>query len=675
MRKLFSFFAFILFAAIGTSCDDKPVPTPDEPTNGVKPEITLTEVGVEAESFTFNIVANTPCEYGYYLANDLESEQRPDITTWFELNGGHVEDSIDVTIEGLSQNTPYTLYVVAKSSADGSLSAVKTLKFTTLDDGKFKPIEILEVGTNYFTFKINFEGYYVFLPFEQAYLPIFGSAANYLVQKNIFGSGVQTIKWENGGSYGNEPMNVQPNMTYVIAVAECGADGIIVDAEGNLLSEVHTIEVTTKALSESNANVEITLSNITSTSVDIKAVPDDTVSTFYLFVQESATFESNMEMYGEGAYMSVMKSHYAWSSTMTIERTWEGLTPSTKHVLLKLVVDRAGGESFSWQEFTTAEATGAPAELTAELVAAAKDPYKTLELKIKTNGVWVKYAFNTTVDVDMERAKGMTDDDVASYRGAELTPEQLAEATSTGLTLPLEDLWPETEYTAIVKVVNNEKTATVKAVTFTTSAQPLPTRVESELFTSLVGEWEVSYSYRDIVGDSRSIDGAKVRIAAGVDDYTNKHYRDLNRLVILDWPFQAHWASYDYTTNEPKHLAANNDYWKNNPNLAYRDYGPKIFLEIGEGDVISVPTSKNMYFYNERPNGGDLLHFYGTDLSKEQNAPCAFPVTLSADGNTLTIGACHSGAEYFYGVYRPAIWRDQELHNVATTDIVLRRVK
>ena len=70
-----------------------------------------------------------------------------------------------------------------------------------------------------------------------------------------------------------------------------------------------------------------------------------------------------------------------------------------------------------------------------------------------------------------------------------------------------------------------------------------------------------------------------------------------------------------------------------------------------------------------------MLHFYGTDLSSEQNAPCAFPVTLSADGNTLTIGACHSGAEYFYGVYRPAIWRDQEMRNVATTDIVLRRIK
>ena len=420
--------------------------------------------------------------------------------------------------------------------------------------------------------------------------------------------------------------------------------------------------------------LEITLSNITATSVDIKAVPDETISTFYLFVLNAEYFHRQYEIAGEGAYMAAMKSGHAWSSSTTLERTWGDLEPTTVYALLKLIVDRSGAEAFSWEEFTTAAPSGPAPELDAELRAAAKDAYKTLELFIKTNGTAVKYAFATTADVDIERQYA-TDSEIIASRGIVLEGDDLAAATSNGVTLPMEDLWPDTEYTAIVRALSSEKGETVTTLSFTTPAQPLPTRVESELFTSLIGEWEVSYSYRDTVGESLVIEGAKVRIAAGVDDYTNKHYRDLNRLVILDWPFQEHWASYDYTTNEPKHLAANNDYWKNNPNLAYRDYGPKIFLEIGEGDVISVPTSKNTYFYNERPNGGDLLHFYGTDLSSEQNAPCAFPVTLSADGNTLTIGACHSGAEYFYGVYRPAIWRDQEMRNVATTDIVLRRIK
>lgn len=671
MRKLLSFWALLASVLLVASC------TPDNPTppdNNLTPEITLTTVDVSDSSFTFEITANEPCEYGYFYVSEFDSTPVPPIAQWFEANHGEVEDTSVVSISGLNANTTYQLYVAARSLADGELSAAKTVEFKTLDDGKYKPIEVLEVGLDYFSFRINIEGDYLFLPFETALLTMFGSPENYLMQKNYRDSGVKEFRWQNGDTYGYDEIKVSPNMSYTIVAAPCDSNGSITDAEGNITSEIYIIELTTKAKETSQAVLEITLSNITATSVDIKAVPDDTISTFYLFVLDAEYFHRQYEIAGEGAYMTVMKSGRAWSSSTTLERTWGDLEPTTVYALLKLIVDRSGAEAFSWEEFTTAAPSGPAPELEAELRAAAKDAYKTLELFIKTNGAAVKYAFATTADVDIER-KYATDSEIIASRGIVLEGDDLAAATSNGVTLPMEDLWPETEYTAIVRALSSEKSETVTTLSFTTPAQPLPTRVESELFTSLIGEWEVSYSYRDVVGESSYIEGAKVRIAAGVDDYTNKHYRDLNRLVILDWPFQKHWASYDYTTNEPQHLAANNDYWKNNPNLAYRDYGPKIFLEIGDGDVISVPTSKNTYFYNERPNGGDLLHFYGTDLSNEQNAPCAFPVTLSADGNTLTIGACHSGAEYFYGVYRPAIWRDQEMRNVATTDIVLRRVK
>ena len=55
-------------------------------------------------------------------------------------------------------------------------------------------------------------------------------------------------------------------------------------------------------------------------------------------------------------------------------------------------------------------------------------------------------------------------------------------------------------------------------------------------------------------------------------------------------------------------------------------------------------------------------------------APATFPVTLSADGNTLTIGAMHAGAEYNYGVYRPAVFLDDyKMEACALGDIVLKR--
>jgi hypothetical protein len=115
-------------------------------------------------------------------------------------------------------------------------------------------------------------------------------------------------------------------------------------------------------------------------------------------------------------------------------------------------------------------------------------------------------------------------------------------------------------------------------------------------------------------------------------------------------------------------------YYSYGHNLIYRDYGPKIFLEIGEGDTLSVPSSKSCYLYNWDTIG--YLNFFGCDIEQNFTAPATFPVTLSEDGNTLTIGACQSGEEFGYGVYRPAVFlNDYQFKACAKGDIYLRRVK
>ena len=681
MRKLLSFFAFMLGFILLAGCsstqeEPNPLPEPPTPDDHITPEIELIEIEVTAESYTFEIKATKPCEYGYFYISDLDGGTVPAMPEWFNINSGNVEDSAFETLENLEPSTSYKLYVAARSIDDGEYSAVKTMNFTTLDDGKFKAVQVTEIGTDYISFDVNLTGNFVYTVFESVWLPFYGTAENYLQNISTKDFGPKSITWSNGEIYGAVTASVKPGMTYIIAAANCDSNGKFMDADGNLLYEVHSLEVTTKSLNESQAVVNIELSNITSTSVDIKAEPDNTVSTYYIFIQDSATFNSNIDLYGQSAYMSVMKSSYAWSSSMAMERTWGGLTPSTPHTLMLLIVDKAGAEAFSWQEFTTLGASGASAELKAELTAAPTDPHKTLELLIETNGVSAKYAFNTTADVNIERANGTTDADIADRFGADLTGEQMTEAKLTGTRIKLENLWPETEYTAIVNVRNEEKTLTTKTITFKTPAKAVPARVESGLFTSLIGEWKVTYNYMDYYYENKRIDGAVVKIAAGVDDYTEELYRSHNRLVILDWPYQDNWQTEDYTSYLPKHLIAADSYWAENPNLAYRDYGPKIFLEIAQGDVVTVPTEKNTHFFNAQVTDGFTLSFFGTDYNLKQNAPCAFPVSISADGNTITIGQCISGPEFDYGVYRPAIWNnDTELRNLATSDIVLTRVK
>ena len=71
-----------------------------------------------------------------------------------------------------------------------------------------------------------------------------------------------------------------------------------------------------------------------------------------------------------------------------------------------------------------------------------------------------------------------------------------------------------------------------------------------------------------------------------------------------------------------------------------------------------------------------FLNFFGCDYDNQFTAPATFPVTISDGGDTLTIGACHAGEEFGYGIYRPAVFRyGTEPWAVSTSDIVLKRVK
>ena len=327
-------------------------------------------------------------------------------------------------------------------------------------------------------------------------------------------------------------------------------------------------------------------------------------------------------------------------------------------------------------EFRSSGKTLADPKGEVSVTPAAENPHKTLSVNLfSADAAYVKVAFNTAADIQEQRNQDRTDADIASLYGIELNAEQVEAVRTTGLSLINEELWPDTEYIAVVSIKNREQTETIICSTGTTPKKALPARVESDLFETLQGKWLVSYDLIQVNGVDVSIKDAEVTIAAGADDKSAKEYRDYNRLVILGWPFDVtpQGVLKETPYYSPADLKDSSSYWRNYESLVYRDYGPKVFFEIGEGDVITMPSEKNHYLYNWASDGY-TLYFYGADYDAKQSAPATFPVTLSADGNTLTIGAHHSGEEFFYGVYRPSVFRDNEMWAVATSDIVLKRV-
>ena len=556
-----------------------------------------------------------------------------------------------------------------------SQSAPKSHKFTTLDDGKVNPIVIHSATYDTISFSINIAGSYVFQCIDKAYLEYNNLTPEEYISTTGIGissKGEITVDWTDGGTYGSYDMRVREDSDYYVIAAIADGQTVVGDI---FYKTTHTPK---RPVSTAGLTTELT--DITSTSVNIKTVPDSSVVNYYILVRDKAWSDSIIANQGESmlATLVAYPSAGSWNLTGANEDVWSGLNPNTEYICHILVNDNKGAQALSLVPFTTLEATSSAAVVEASLEPAAENGYCTLNLNLySADAASVKFAFNTKADVDDVREKyNYSDSDIAEMYGMSLSAEQVEAIRTTGLTLKQEDLFPEVEYVALVSVKNAEKTETMKVISTTTPAKPVPARVESDLFTSLLGEWEVSYSLIQFNNVAVSIKGAKVTIAAGTDDNSADYYRSHNRLVVQGWPFNV-WGDGTHDPMpyySPADLKKENSYWANNPQLAERDCGPKIFFEVAEGGVVTVPSSKYEYFYNWSEDGE--MNFFGADTTNGWTAPATFPVTISADGNTITIGASVPVEQFGNGIYRPAVFRyGIEPWAVATSDITLKRVK
>ena len=675
MRKLFTLCATILGILSLVGCTDDTT-TPQTPSggDGVTPEITLSEVSTTPASITFEVTTNVTGTIGYAVAP--EGYKAPNADTWFTANSAEVSGTQQITLSGLNDDTNYTLYVILRAKDSGKLSAPKTLKFSTPDDGVANPITVFNTTYTTITFSIDIQGSYVYQCIDKAYLNFNNLTIEEYIQTPGIGINAQgpiEIEWVDGQEFGAYVMHVREDSEYyVVAAITNGQD---------ITNQIYYRETRTPKRPQSSAGLTTELTDITATSVNIKTTPDSSVASYYVLVRDKAWSDGIVAGYGESMLATLVKYPTAgsWVLTGANEAVWGDLMPETEYICHVLVVDNKGAEALSLIPFTTSEATSTPPTVEASLTLGTSDSHEALYLNLYSEQAHtVRVAFNTLADVDELRNTNYTDSDIANndMYSITLSAEQVAAIKSTGLSLKQEDLFPGVEYVAIVSVKNAEQKETIKVMANTTTAKPVPARVESALFTSLLGEWEVSYPLVQFNSVEVNITNAKVTIAAGADNETADYYRSHNRLVVQGWPFnvEADGTHAPMPYYSPADLKETSAYWRDFPALALRDFGPKIFFEIAEGDVITVPSSRSEYLYNWGIDG--TFYFYGADLENEFTAPASFPVTLSEDGNTLTIGVCNSGAEFGYGNYRPSVFRyGTEAWALATGDIVLKRVK
>ena len=217
-------------------------------------------------------------------------------------------------------------------------------------------------------------------------------------------------------------------------------------------------------------------------------------------------------------------------------------------------------------------------------------------------------------------------------------------------------LQPETSYTALVMLIDKQGNRAQLSATETTTAVEQNERVESELFESLLGEWSGVQTITDGYAEPTQSEFT-VRIVAGVEDY-DYDYRANNQLVALvdGWCNIAHYSVTDLV-----------EYEIEDPELKW---GPKWVFDIAEGDVITMDGYAHhsvvgwMFF-------GDCFMLSADPTTLGVTVDNDFSVTLSDDGNTLTISSpvanCYPSLVYnFDGVGWMAYY-------CGASDIVLTR--
>lgn len=219
-------------------------------------------------------------------------------------------------------------------------------------------------------------------------------------------------------------------------------------------------------------------------------------------------------------------------------------------------------------------------------------------------------------------------------------------------------LKPETEYTVLVMAIDKElNRLLVEAVQLTPASETKP-RVESELFTELLGQWNGTHTITDLY------------VEPAVSQFTVSVVADVEG------------ATYDYRANNQ--LVAEVNGWCN---INYYDinglieegiedpeakFGPKWLFNIAEGDVVTL-DGKARYSVIGWLFFGDCYMFNMNPETGEIDTNTDVEVVVADDRSTITIKSPDSMTGYYPGIayfFQGFGWM---AYYYGTSDIVLTR--
>ena len=408
-------------------------------------------------------------------------------------------------------------------------------------------------------------------------------------------------------------------------------------------------------------SVAVVKGAVTDSSATFTVTPTDAEKCAYVVVKKGETVPQAAAILADGTETDADKAS---------EVTVENLDENTEYIFAVAVSHGEQIGEVSETAFTTDEKSITPTiavkafVLTNEQaeVTAWENFIFTINL---TDAVSAKYYVNETEVIENAVESGdFTYESIATQYGKDLDEERLQKALSEdGLTLIMSGISSEQSYTVVIVATGNKGATAEAHSSATTEAEPLPAPVQSELYTKLAGNWTMTTTAED--NGTETTLAYDVTIAASNSGVS---YQDRNQLVvsgpIIFQNFYSIKALMDAGWGKGK---------------AMQNWGPKFFLQIAEGDKVTVPANLNQYFLNWNSQSLGEVYLLGYQEVGDQvklgvqNEEAAFPVTISADFNTITIKSySEDGGEYMPGVFN---WINNQwkLVEMFTSEIVLTR--
>ncbi len=275
-------------------------------------------------------------------------------------------------------NGYYSIYFMLTYDENGTQKSIQALYNGLMsgasvpegdNQGAKKLIEVLEVGSTSFKFKINAEeGQYwrCSVVDKRVYDQTASNPGAWVVTYGFMLEGTLTFDWRNGEMCEHIPgymMNVSSSTDYLILAALMDYSG---GQENNLLGGVEIVQIRTEAEAEGKGNVEININEINVNDIVFDCTMSDDVWCCYVAMMETANLQEIKDgkyaLAGYDSYEECMLSlipslsHDSMRQFLEsqVDYKWDYLKYGTSYTMCIKVVDMDNGVSFiELEPFTT----------------------------------------------------------------------------------------------------------------------------------------------------------------------------------------------------------------------------------------------------------------------------------------------------------------------------------